>query len=485
MANQNYISVILTKLLNHLSVKKTSSQGFVLPLVIGLGVIMTVAGLTMVVRSNYQEIAAEQKEQNSQSSAAVEAGVAQVMEFLNRVRALSDNDIENWQPEFDNVVAACYDGNADDRLTDYIQGNWIEVNNNQRFRVVDYEYTASNPNDINSPGTGVLRVEGQANFDQNQSARSRSVIEVSIPNNPAPGEIPGLFTETAELDQNDVNGNVLMNNCNIPDSVDESNVEGTTSANPFASLPDLPELPENTANNDATVDATAEDLGAITNLNNTNGNDLNESDGNLVLPNEANNPDDDDDGNPDNQDQNGRFYYIVDDIDLNGNNQRIRIAAGAQVTLYLTQDMEFGGSAGLEHDCDPYNQNCDNFQPANFQIYGGDGDPINNGDINDKGGYTSNNVNNGLTERICLSGDSTADAFILAPEAEVGVNGTGNGDGFRGTVWAENWSEGGNCGSSTDQVAITQAGNWQNLPIRLPRRIDSPTSWQQRTPPDN
>jgi len=83
MARQNSRSVILTKLLNYLSVRQASSQGFVLPLVIGLGLIMTVAGLTMVVRSSDNQVSAEQKQQNAKATQAAEAGISQFSSYLN------------------------------------------------------------------------------------------------------------------------------------------------------------------------------------------------------------------------------------------------------------------------------------------------------------------------------------------------------------------------------------------------------------------
>jgi len=55
------------KLLQHYTSHNTANKGFVLPLVIGMGLIMTVAGLTMVIRSSDQQIAAEQKVQNEQA----------------------------------------------------------------------------------------------------------------------------------------------------------------------------------------------------------------------------------------------------------------------------------------------------------------------------------------------------------------------------------------------------------------------------------
>ncbi len=142
-------------------------RGFVLPLVIGLGLIMTVAGLTMVIRSSDNNISSISQQQTAQALAVAETGVTRTTGFINLIRPLADQDIDNWQQTFDEVVAACkQDGDEEALLNDYVNGNWMElINNNQhRFRVLDYQYTAFNPDNINSSGVGVLRVEGQANF---------------------------------------------------------------------------------------------------------------------------------------------------------------------------------------------------------------------------------------------------------------------------------------------------------------------------------
>lgn len=412
-----------------------ANPGFVLPTFVILGLMMTVAGLTMIARSNESQTTAALKKQSAQSLAVTEAGVTELMQFLNKARPLADDDLSNWGTEYAEVVAICTDSFADSAGEDYVNQNWIPTNNGQdRFRVLDYNYTADDPTHINSPGVGVLTIEGQANFNGNPAT---SVVEVKIPVSPQTSTTPGLFVTEANLTNNQITGNLLMYGCDIPtDDVDLTNITGTATANPFAEFPSLPEPPSSGSTGFYTLSTGIS--------------------GNETFPRGSDVPD-----------SNGTYHYLIgktdadNSIKLNGN-ETITITPGNKVTFYLEGNISQGGSTAIIHDCGTL-PGC---EPTNFQIYGGNG--------------VASTYNTGKTTEICLSGNSTIDGFIFAPSANVAVNGSGSGDGITGSVWADKWNKG-SCGSNTGQNLITQNADWGDLPIAAPRKIAAANSWQRQT----
>lgn len=435
---------------------QSTDKGAVLPIIIGLGLIMTLAGTTMIIRSSSEQLTASAQKGTTQSLSAAEAGVTQAMQFINLVRVVADQDLVNWQTEFDSVKLACGDS---PNITAYANKDWIPINSGQdRFKILDYDYTAETSH-INSPGTGVLKVEGQANFKTNPST---NIVEVSIPVNPKTEGAPGLYATSVDLSQNGVNGDVLLYSCNIT-NVDETNVNGNVTNDAYAKFPDLPQIP---------TPVTAIDLGTIDGAHS-----LFDGSGVLTLPVI-------DGSHSGAKDSNGRYHYIVDEISLSGN-KIIKITPGEKVSWYLTGDVSIAGAAKLMHNCLP--SHLPPCKPTNFQIFGGDGS-ANSASLGYQT-YSSGAVINGTTTDICLSGNSTVAAFIFAPKAHVAVQGGGSskdeffGEGITGTVWAKAWNtgDGSTCGSSTSKTLINQSAAWLDLPLPAPRTISAPSSWQRRT----
>ncbi|MDR9402972.1 MAG: hypothetical protein RI580_05975 [Halothece sp. Uz-M2-17] len=451
------------KLLNssYFSKKKyaEANQGFVLPMIIALGLIMTVVGLTIVARSSDNKATAVSKKQSAQSLAVAETGVTELMQFINTVRPLADNDLSEWSVEYEAIRATCADSFTNSTAQNYADAStWITTNNGKdRFRVLDYDYTADDPTNINSPGVGVLTIEGEANFNQNTST---SAVEVNIPVSPRTQGTPGLFVTQANLSNNQIDGDLLLYDCDFSGSnIDLSNINGEATANPFAKFPPLPEPPS--------------DSTKVNDLNNGIGSSLFSGGVSTVtLPRSG-----------DVQADDGVYHYVLgttgaNSIDLKGGGKTLIIDPSKKVTFYMEGNVQMKGNAKLIHDC----TGVTGCKPTDFQIYGSDG--------------SSDTYGTGTeTTAICLSGGSTVDAFILAPNANVAVNGGGNntasdgtndesGEGITGSVWANSWNDdpnANNCGSNAGKTLVTQNADWNELPIAAPRQIAPASNWKRQS----
>jgi len=87
-----YLSVRLKLAL----LQRNRNGGFTLPVVIGMGLIMTLAGMTMVVRSQSDQISAVSEKGSAQSTAVAEAGVSEILSFINYVRVVAEKDSDKW-----------------------------------------------------------------------------------------------------------------------------------------------------------------------------------------------------------------------------------------------------------------------------------------------------------------------------------------------------------------------------------------------------
>ncbi len=75
---------------------RTRDQGFTLPMVIGIGLIMVLLGSVALVQSSEENLTAISKDQSSTSLAMAELGVARYRELLNNNRVLAVYSLSNW-----------------------------------------------------------------------------------------------------------------------------------------------------------------------------------------------------------------------------------------------------------------------------------------------------------------------------------------------------------------------------------------------------
>jgi Tfp pilus assembly protein PilX len=188
------------------------AQGFVLPVILAVGLITILLGAMMIERSSQNRITAIAQKANARSSAAAEYGIAQVQALLNRYRPLvtacSNRDFGpscNTTPtsawsDIPNVKLDPCSTNPNEptvRVQSYANQQWSNVSSNPedgQFRLVSYQYqpNATNP-DI---GTGTVVVEGQINPDDAvRLARTQLKADFSITRTPGIGNLPGLWVQ--------------------------------------------------------------------------------------------------------------------------------------------------------------------------------------------------------------------------------------------------------------------------------------------------
>ncbi|AIE73048.1 MULTISPECIES: hypothetical protein [unclassified Synechocystis] len=487
--------------------RSLGNDGFVMPMVIMVGLVLTVIGIVILQRSMFQQNDSTNKAATSQAQNAAEAGVARITNLLNEPQRrflatlpacrdlplrtagqtcsdvstgtgtvvpnwqnLTETQIRNWSGS--DIACKLID---DALLTDVRaisnSSDWQTLPQGQ-FRLVGYRYTDANgailpPGNVPLPngGVGVLTVEGSINPGQPNEAVSR--VEVKIPVRPGPPEafgIPGLWvTHTSGgnvAGNNTIAGDVLVNDCS-GNLAGVSFPTGSTYTAKYtnADMPALPPAPSScnnlgSVNANLTIprrDASNVYTDTRTNITLNNGN---------TLP---------------------AYVYCVTSISLGGGKEMrvetldTRPTIGGvtnpnrgqrfMVIFHLTGNLDLGGNGKIVHECPiPYEATgaktpCSNYVITDFNIYGRAPLPANLSNL----------------PKICLAGGSFMDAFILGPNYEYGVSGSGGNGGVRGTVMVRQVSNSGGCGSNTSNTVITQTGTWDDMVAGIQPQATAPT----------
>jgi hypothetical protein len=415
--------------------RRSSEQGFAIPIAVGLGLVMLLVGMTMIIRSQGDRVTASAQKGTAQSLSVAETGITYVQAFLIKNRGLISKPYK-WTDYLDSLSGNCTS------LALYAEAkafnNWITVGSGTgQFKVISY---------IPTTQEGILLVEGQAL--QNSNIKSTTRLQVRIPFDQTtmpPFNAPGAWAEGYGLGNNQIVGSVIDSGC-PPGSLNPSElsqISGNVTNNPGLTLPPVqPVPPVCTVGQLYPANCGAMPLPAI--------------ESNLTLPR-----------NIDVSNTNGEYIYYVaksgnNSINLSGNNKLV-IKPGKKVTLYLQGNINTQGSGvKIGHNCydssnppdgepDGTTPVPDECTPTNFRIYGGTD-----------------------TTSIVFGGSNTVDAFISAPNAiNSGVDGSAQ---IRGSVWLKEWDA-----ANGNHIVIKQAGGWNNIPTLLwPPQLTPITSWQRR-----
>ncbi|WP_404787410.1 hypothetical protein [Altericista sp. CCNU0014] len=185
-------------------------RGFVLPVVLGVGLIAILLGVMTIERSNQNRISAIAQKANARSSAAAEYGVAQLQALLNRYsRLATSSPLSAWAAISETELDPC--GMTPDdiaRIRSYAERDWSNVSTNPKdgqFRLISYEYKPD-------PKTGTLVVEGRINPDDAVSlARTQLKVDFDITRAPRVGNAPGLWIEQPQAATIDSSVQLLAN----------------------------------------------------------------------------------------------------------------------------------------------------------------------------------------------------------------------------------------------------------------------------------
>jgi len=165
-----------------------AKQGFVLPTLIGLGLIMTVVGLTMISRSSNEQLTAISQKQSAQALAIAETGANRVLAALNQPNnsELLSLNLDKWNDP-DEIDNPCL---SSDQI-DEIKGGSIDDQGS--YELTDYQY-----DDTNQEGT--LQVKGTVG-----EAKQQIQLVVNVFEQPLQDSFGGLVgKQNIDLGNNDV-----------------------------------------------------------------------------------------------------------------------------------------------------------------------------------------------------------------------------------------------------------------------------------------
>ncbi|NCJ06009.1 hypothetical protein GS597_05675 [Synechococcales cyanobacterium C] len=386
--------------------RSTANGGFILPIVVGMGLLIILLGLTSLIRAQDDQKSATAQKATNQSLSIAETGVTRTQALLNRFPSLASVgfDAEGagdlWFNAYQKLPC------PDNSNTGFLTGEWVKVGNNQstqdsnEFQIVSYEPII--PPSFNDAAIAKLQVVGRHKPQKQTATAEDLTAEVGTSTTALKVDLQlqrvglaTLWVNEADLGNNKIAGNAWVNACTPSSGISASNLVQPTdpdesaytiTTNPGMGFPSIPDIP-----------AGAISIPAITDT--------------LTLPRAGDSPSSD-----------GRYYYSVSkngagySIQLTGNRE-LTIPTGSKVTLFLQGNINMGGTVKVNHEG----------TPTNLQVYG-----------------------SSSTTTITLRGNSKTNMFLFAPEATVGVSGGGTAPPtIVGYVWAKKWS-----GSNSSQLMV-------------------------------
>lgn len=432
---------------------RSSEQGFIIPTVIALGLIMLLIGTINIFKSNDEHITAIVQRDTREALTAAEAGVAYYREFIDNYKTIAvynstdAADTPSWadrngdnadqsddipddipgiaDPKTGDPKDVCQfdrDGNSStNAVAEYDnvpKTGWRNIDGSEgQFQLVSYVYDAAT-------NTGTLTVDGR---DGNTTDSATTRLQVQFPIQPGLniGEVgtqitddlnnldPVLWIDSDAIssmsDNISVNGNILISkdDCQLTGTtLTTANSLGNITATPLAFPSTLPPSIPILSGDSSVNDVSASDIG--TKIKNQS----------LPLANVTQNSRITADGTH-------IFYYFVDgNLNFN-NNDYLKIQKNTDVIIYVNGNLTFDGNVNI-------NQDPNTNTSEHLEI------------------YVSNAGN------IEFSGNGTINikAFIHAPGSTVNST-SGGGDptvNITGAMWVQDWND---TTSNTKKVTIT------------------------------
>lgn len=454
----------------------SSEQGFAIPIAVGMGLIMLLVGVTMIVRSQGDQVTASAQKATARSLGTAETGITRVQAFLNKYPYFikfsstrwTDTDVidgaANAFVKAQNLGCSTVAGTKTSITADLnaLLPGWKSVDTGDSSKG-EFQIRSYAPN-------GTLTVDGRN--PQGASTALQVIIpstSVPLPPSMRPPSPPGLFLNKSNLTRNQtVNGKMWLNGCN-DDKTAPTNFDGTSSPtretdieaprppNGFTvssstSLPNLPPLP-------SLAPATLPSGGAPT--QNYYIARYNPDSGTATsLPPTL--PTADDIANyPSGTQKDGSYAYRLSSI-----TSALNIEPGKKVTIYLTGNIDIGGNTQVNAG-----------SPSDLKIFG-----------SKNGAFCPNGLPVGTatgcsTTAVELDGTSAIRSYLFAPAATAGLKGGGNSERFYGSVWVNQWD----MRSSSNKVVIgQQISSWSDFSwddAWNTTHIAPITSWQRQEAP--
>lgn len=463
-----------------LVLRQSKHQGFVIPAIIALGLIMTLVGTISIFQSSDEQITATSQRATAKALAAAELGVARYRELIDKYKVIavynacngtwtnadcSDTAGISWKQaaNIPNIAGSCPTDGATTvaamatRGWQYVDAdgdNSVDLNEYQ-YRLISYTYTNNySGGAYTAQPTGTLVVEGRVNQSNtnltNDALAAVTQIRVDLPIQPGiptpNGEIvqlegnfnrfnpalwitgtPGGTVDASVTDASKltVNGNIILTDANcasantIPTTANLQDwATNKEKSVSFTPLQPSYKYPRVDVNGDGTDEV---DTDWDQDVNNDGTNDINlinASDVNngITLPRSGDLSETRADGSV--------YYHYVVNGDINLNDKDINIVADTKVILYvdgdiiLTGNPDPDGAGPLEAEKVDLNYRTDNNNKSyNLEIYGTD-----------------------QTDEIRLKGNGIINikALIHAPNAQVRIENNPTVT-IKGAVWVKDW----------------------------------------------
>ncbi|WP_036485781.1 hypothetical protein [Myxosarcina sp. GI1] len=477
-------------LLKTLLIRRARDEGFVLPVVIAIGLIMILLGVANIVRSNEENLTAISQNSSADAFAIAEIGIARYRELLNNNRILTVYNLNQWNTadvlaETCNDITTTPNGWADGGTAAavYNINKWWEITEDfntdgtvdasiGQYRIIQYEYDIDgNVGDADGDGVlddtndnGVFDVSDDADNDtdgDNESdARglltvqgrsldgSEAQIEVEIPLrvNDLENLAPALWIGNGALASNNF-GNAGELEVDPDDNVVLSDsgggcpfIAGIDGENAIYDPRDLPPI----INEGAISASNKNTLASLSITTDT-----------LLPTSSADNQNDD------------RFFYVADN-DLNITDADFAADGTSKVTVYVKGNLDITNStAGNSVNIGNYSTTSNLISSNNLEIF-----------IDDSSTRNINIATGGGTVNI--------EAFIHAPSATVNITGGGTVN-INGAMWINTFNNSGGTvvNIQTDETSTTDgfqsSYNLYSTSDEIsPRPLTgSPTNWQR------
>ncbi|PZD72983.1 hypothetical protein C1752_02700 [Acaryochloris thomasi RCC1774] len=383
---------------------------------------MLLLGITLVLRSQDDQVSALNQADASESVSAAESGVNRVRAFLNRYRALAVLPSGSWNGSVTNVLESCNANSVSSDLGELQPSgsDWPDVDptdaSRGEFRLLSYTYAADTSGTPNAPlGTGTLEVQGRIN-----AGDAISQIQVEIPINPVRKQTAGLWVGGTIAGNSVIDADVIAP-CGSSPSVSLQASNDLLRTN--LTMPGIPSQPGSNVNTLTSItDITLPEPGNIDSSGVIDGSDT--------------------------------YQYVVPTLDGS-----FEISEGSSVEIWVTGDIDLSALSAV-HYCGA-SASCG---PFNATIYGV--------------GSTSTGTPTITLDR----GTSICDIFFHAPTYNVTFNNTtggtpvdcGAGTRNTGVFWVNNWTD----NTSSAVVLDAPRASWQAAPTQPLPQMAPIADWQ-------
>jgi hypothetical protein len=429
----------------------SGDRGFSLAMAMGLGLLMIVASILVIARSQNNQQNTITQVKKSKSLAAAETGISRVESFLARYGTLTAYDHTEWSTT---LLGGTVDTATSTTLSNLSVGNYMDFNSTNsglgQYRLVSYDYQAQDTSvgqEHSLPGTATLTIEGRADQLGSGSSATGGIgtvttrLKVKLPVTAGTPLFPHLWlntgTSTAPINSGlaRVRGNARINPSTAADSslpqVESGSGSAEKSNMAFPALPSgytVTDAGSKLApNNPPSCSGTP---GPATGYKMSSGGSINSDlgGGTITLPRTVAN-------------QNPNSSVTTDDVpgcdgiyryqvwNLQIDNGTLAITPGKKVYIYLGDNLECKGTpCYVNHSCDGVTS-C---KPSDFQIL----------HYRNSGG------------KFCLPPSSDGrpvEAFMFSKTATQ----AGSMGPLKGGLWAMGWNDGITCTPASGPAVIS------------------------------